>query len=155
MANAERLLELQDKIIEVDRLQHTAEYKGPRWHQNHWRVVDESCGTLMCSAGWTCELDAKRRGDSNPWASDHLLFATAEEIGSPGTASFGRDWGRVVIDDRPIVSARERAQRILELTDAEVDVLFYGVDPDDIDGFKTAIADIIAGNVVGYDVFDE
>jgi hypothetical protein len=160
VANAERLLELQAKIVEIDQLQKSFDYKGPRWDQNHWRLPVGSntfyetatrCGTLMCAAGWTCEMDAERRGDKEPWAADHLMYAVPEEIVS-GLASTGLAWGRDI--DRPVVSVRERAQRILELTDEEVNHLFYGID-NDIEDLKKAVADIIAGRVDNYDEDDE
>jgi hypothetical protein len=156
MANAERLLEVQDRIVEIDRQQRAVGYRGPKWDQNHWRLlVSESpCGTVMCAAGWTCELDAERRKDNNPWALDNLLFATAEEIADPGFTSTGDDWGRVIPGNRPVVSARERAQRVLGLTDNEANALFYGVS-NDIDILKATIADIIAGRVEQDEVYDE
>lgn len=140
MANIERLFELRETVVEIDRLQKSANYKGPRWDQEIWRTVN-LCGTRMCAAGWTNELDARRRNEQDSWVDDGpFLRASADEI--ENFPAYVQD----IHDDNghwvQVVETPWRARRLLGLTEDQADELFY--DTDDIDDLMKVIDRFVA-----------
>lgn len=145
MANTERLLALKTRLIKVDELQNQPNYRGDLWEQETWRntlaggLSEEFCQTSMCSAGWTVVIDLTERGENaeDAWVApyDHLLPARPDEVDT------GAAWRE---RDEYVVDIKTRAQRLLELTDAQANLLFYRTDTD-ITEMSAAIDHVIAG----------
>ena len=83
------------------------------WQQEDWR-----CETGMCVAGWAVQIDGGRWFHPSPDGTvlDALLHARPGEE----TAEWAECYG--VTD--AVVTAADRAQAVLGLTDAEADSLF-------------------------------
>lgn len=154
MANTERLLALKTRLIKVDELQNQPEYRGDLWEQETWRntlaggLSEDFCQTSMCSAGWTVVIDLTETGEKGPWFApyDHLLPARPDEVDT------GAAWRE---RDGYVVDIKTRAQRLLELTNAQASLLFYRTDTD-ITEMSAAIDHVIAGTFPdGFDYYED
>lgn len=134
--------------ITLERLDELHRIDG--WAQADWRSVveplGEACGTALCFAGWTAQIEAMNRGDrSGGWLipDDDLIDAsnkiTKGVIRSPFDGTFGMFERRnrmiavpednphhVITGDGPVntISAEYRAIRVLGLSAMEADRLF-------------------------------
>jgi hypothetical protein len=112
MANIEKLRAVLAKI----------EADPTLWDQAFW-IKRTDCGTAGCFAGWACMLDGAKPIGLRHW--DEGVEQAAEVITSAG-----------VVQD--VDSA---AAEILDLTEPEADILFYGDNTlDDLRAYVDAIA---------------
>lgn len=84
------------------------------WDQEHWRRK-APCGTVMCFAGWACTLAGGR------WyaaADAHLRDVLIAEQGDE------EDYETTDVNGDEVVSAADRARRVLGLTWEQANWLF-------------------------------
>lgn len=110
----------------LDRVMEQIEKEPDRWNQSYWlmdyprqRATDDdgsiiiNCETAFCFAGWAATLEGGK------WMTGGELLAEQADI----------DWGTSVYTEhyhgRNLVSAFDRAARLLGLTDDQADELFY------------------------------
>jgi len=114
-----------------------------KWNQKVWRVIrhktpeKQDCGTAMCFAGWTCQLDQdtvwatdvvdKKVTLSGLQSSQELVLAWPDEDPSyyldPRTGRFDFDKSeRYYV---PVVVAADRAARVLGLEDSHDEVQLF------------------------------
>lgn len=112
------------------------------WNQCNWRNVainkaGEVCGTAMCFAGWTAQLEAVRRGDlTGGWLMSHQdminVYTNRDEVETvfPEDAlvriESDGDYGMKRTNDVPYIDAEDRATLVLGLSNGEASDLFYG-----------------------------
>jgi len=108
------LLDLVLKTVETDQ---------EHWDQTTWRtptkakasacgcivpkVLPVECDTAFCFAGWAVQLGSEQ---TPVWVSEGTLLATEEEQNLPGGCA--------------IISASERAERLLGITTSQANDLF-------------------------------
>jgi hypothetical protein len=132
MANAEKL-----RLV-LERIEREVEEGTTGWDQSQWALSqtnpskretpEESCGTSFCFAGWAAVLDGAR------------LFWN-ERIANSGAAVWVAD--EVLLPDGDVEFIWEYAQKLLELTDQEADVLFYGGNA--LGNLQAIVQDLIDG----------
>jgi hypothetical protein len=109
------------------------------WNQGHWRGVTfdqegEVCGTALCFAGWTVQLDAIKRGDlTGGWllSDKRLIQLNRDELEFTEYEDdlLARDdddqaYIRPNFNGQRLISAKHRARRLLGLDAAEKEQLF-------------------------------
>lgn len=84
-------------------------------HPETWYQAEYRCESGLCFAGWTCQLSG------GTWASDPEGALASYLIAEP-------DDGKGVFshEGRRIISAENRAMRLLGLDEDQADELFYG-----------------------------
>lgn len=87
-------------------LAHIEAHPG-EWNQDFWR-----CGTGMCFAGWACQLAGGQWAHLDPDNEDLADYLHAE----PGDEALPNE----------LITAQERATRILGLTNHQAATLFAG-----------------------------
>lgn len=120
MANAQKL----ENVLGVIKM-------SPESHnQRSWRSEGEGCGTTMCFAGHAVAMEGGK------------FFDTYEkDFGATGYLSCELPDG----NSGPIA---QEAQRILGLTDAEADHIFYNMGG--VDDVELAVKEVLNGEVPNY-----
>lgn len=153
--DVERLRRVVAHVKELARIQQTPGYIGDVWNQGVWRsrvseiayTADPNrCGTAMCLAGWTVELDAIDRRLPSPWAfglrtaNPDQVWSTALEIERANGdeydnphVSYDVNWAGTddkTGEEKYTTPAALRAQYLLGLTDTEASILFHEIETD-------------------------
>lgn len=132
--------------LELDEIRRRTSLDG--WNQHNWRSVvvndaGEACGTAMCFAGWTAQLDAVRRGDlTGGWLMSHEIMVnwyTDPDNREKDALSYAPEDALVRIEsdgeygmkrtkntDVPYIDAEDRATLVLGLSSEEASLLFSG-----------------------------
>lgn len=138
-----------------------------RWTQAEWRLPEfvrvedgepDRCGSAMCFAGWAAQLDGghwllEKEADRRvfPWASNDLLLAAADDPADRVIRVLQHlPYGQTEVF---ATSARDRAMRLLGLTQLEADRLFDGVNS--AMRLTFLVERLLAGEAITYDASDD
>lgn len=129
---------VNNPTLRIDEVRYTTSIDG--WDQGSWRTFkqfDNLCNSAYCVAGWIVTIEAKRNGGNGGWLvpdgpldsvsaerrrySSYLVARDDDDVAR--TLSFVDDNGDEMVK---IISAENRARRVMGLTMDEAQWLFSG-----------------------------